>query len=118
MRLRCSPPAVDRRTSATFLCRQGERRYTELMSDRERLHELVESLPTEQVRAWLAILDSPISDEEFFRRLGEAPEEAVDEETTHRILAAERVPGGNLSIEELKTQLEYSSGSIRPMRSR
>jgi len=36
------------------------------MSDRERLHAIVEVLPDEQVqvRAWLAILEAPVSDEE------------------------------------------------------
>jgi hypothetical protein len=44
----------------------------------------------------------PISDEEFARRLAEAPEEEVDEETVARILAAEAEQGESISHGELK----------------
>jgi hypothetical protein len=47
----------------------------------------------------------PISDEEFARRLAEAPEEEVDEGTTARILAAEAEPGKIISHGELKQRL-------------
>jgi hypothetical protein len=47
----------------------------------------------------------PISNVEFGRRLSEAPEEGVDEESTARILAAEAEHGENISHEELKQRL-------------
>jgi hypothetical protein len=47
----------------------------------------------------------PISDQEFARRLAEAPEEEVDEVTTARILAAEAEQGESISHEELKQRL-------------
>ena len=61
------------------------------MSELDRLHEIIDSLPPQQVHALLTLLESaqPVSDEEFARRLAEAPEEEADEETVARILAAE-----------------------------
>ncbi|MGD0872077.1 MAG: hypothetical protein ABSB88_21220 [Bryobacteraceae bacterium] len=47
----------------------------------------------------------PISDEEFARRLAEAPEEEVDEGTIARILAAEAEQGESISHGELKQRL-------------
>ena len=47
----------------------------------------------------------PISDEEFARRLAEAPEEEVDAETMARILAAEAEEGENISHGEMKQRL-------------
>jgi hypothetical protein len=47
----------------------------------------------------------PISDEEFVRRLAEAPEEEADEETVARILAAEAEQGEMVSRGELKRRL-------------
>jgi hypothetical protein len=78
------------------------------MSDRERLHEIVESLPVEQVRALLTILESETetaSQEQFLRQLAEAPAEEVDEKTIARILAAEGERGENISHDELKRRL-------------
>lgn len=77
------------------------------MSDVERLHKIVDSLPAQQVRALLTLLEvpQPISDEEFVRRLAEAPEEDVDEETAARILAAEAERGETISHDELKQRL-------------
>ena len=77
------------------------------MSDRERLHEIVETLPVDQVQAWLAILEGigAISDQEFARRLAEASEEEVDPETAARMLAAEAEAGVNKSCEDLKRRL-------------
>jgi hypothetical protein len=46
-----------------------------------------------------------ISDEEFARRLAEAPEEGIDEETMARILAAEAEQGESISHEEMKQRL-------------
>jgi hypothetical protein len=46
-----------------------------------------------------------ISDEEFARRLAEAPEEGIDEETMARILAAEGEKGESISHEEMKQRL-------------
>jgi len=77
------------------------------MSDVDRLHEIIDTLPPKRVSALLTLLDAqqPITDEEFVRRLAEAPEEEVDEETIARILAAETEPGETISHDELKRQL-------------
>ncbi len=77
------------------------------MSDLDRLHEIVDSLPSRQVRALLNLLEpaQPVSDEEFVRRLAEAPIEEVDEETVARILAAEAEQGDALSHDALKRRL-------------
>ena len=77
------------------------------MSDRDRLHEIVDTLPPQQIRALLSLLETgqPISDEEFARRLTEAPEEEVDEETAARILAAEAEQGETISHDELRRRL-------------
>lgn len=77
------------------------------MSDLDRLHEIIDALPQQQVQALLALLvpPQPISDEEFARRLAEAPEEEVDEETMARILAAEAEKGESISHEEMKQRL-------------
>lgn len=75
------------------------------MSDVDRLHEIIDALPPRQIDALLALLDTPISNEEFVRRLAEAPEEEVDEESRARILAAEAEHGENISHEELKQRL-------------
>jgi len=77
------------------------------MGDRERLHEIIDTLPQQQIHALLTVLESaqPVSDEEFARRLAEAPEEEVDEETVARILDAEAEQGEMLSHGELKQRL-------------
>ena len=77
------------------------------MSELDRLHEIINALPPQQVRALLTLLvpPRPINDEEFARRLAEAPEEEVDEETTSRILAAEAEEGEAISNEDLKQRL-------------
>ena len=77
------------------------------MSDLDRLHEIINALPRQQVQTLLALLGSqrPISDEEFARRLAEAPEEEVDEETMARILAAEGEIGESISHGEMKQRL-------------
>jgi hypothetical protein len=78
-----------------------------IMSDLDRLHEIIDALPQQQVQALLALLvpPQPISDEEFARRLAEAPEEEVDEETVARILAAEAENGESISHAEMKHRL-------------
>ena len=78
-----------------------------IMSDLDQLHEIIDALPPPQVHALLALLAAPqpISDEEFARRLAEAPEEEVDEGTTARILAAEAERGESISHGELKQRL-------------
>jgi hypothetical protein len=75
------------------------------MSDLDRLHEIIDDLPPQQVHALLTLLDNrqPIGDEDFRRRLAEVPQEEVDEETTARVLEAE--PGENISHGELKQRL-------------
>jgi hypothetical protein len=77
------------------------------VSDLDRLHEIIDTLPSRQIHALLALLDTPrsVDDEEFARRLAEAPEEAVDEETAARILAADAEPGESISHNELKRRL-------------
>jgi hypothetical protein len=77
------------------------------MSDLDRLHQIIDTLPPPQIHALLTLLDirQPIGDEEFDRRLAEVPEEDVDEETTARILAAEAEQGESISHGELKQRL-------------
>jgi hypothetical protein len=77
------------------------------MSDLERLHEIVDSLPPRQIHALLTLLESvqPVSDAEFAHRLAEATEEEADEETVARILAAEAEQGEMVSHGELKRRL-------------
>jgi hypothetical protein len=78
-----------------------------IVSDLDRLHEIIDTLPQQQVQALLALLvpPQPISDEEFVRRLAEASEEEVDEETVARILAAEAEKRESISHEEMKQRL-------------
>jgi hypothetical protein len=73
------------------------------LTDLDRLHETIDALPPEQVRALLNLLvpRQPISAEEFSRRLAEAPRDRVDEETIARILAAEVEEGESISHGEL-----------------
>ena len=77
------------------------------MSDLDRLHELIDTLPVQHVQALLTISQStePVDHEEFAWRLAAAPREEVDEETVARILAAEAEPGERISHDELKRQL-------------
>ena len=77
------------------------------MSDLDRLHEIIDTLPPQQVHALLTLLApaQPVSDEKFARRLAEAPEEEVDEETTARIFAAEAERGEIISQGELRQRL-------------
>jgi hypothetical protein len=77
------------------------------MSDLERLHEIIDMLPPQQVHALLALLDAgqSMSDEEFALRLAEAPEEEAGEETVARILAAEAEQGEMVAHGELKRRL-------------
>ena len=77
------------------------------MSDLDRLHEIIDALPPQQVRARLTLLapPPPISDEEFAHRLAMASEEDVDEETIARVLAAEAAQGEIISHGELKQRL-------------
>jgi hypothetical protein len=77
------------------------------MSDLERLHEIVNVLSSQQVRALLTLLApaQPVSDEEFARRLAEAPEEEADQETVACVLAAEAEQGDAISHDALKRRL-------------
>jgi hypothetical protein len=77
------------------------------MNDLEQLHEIIDVLPPRQVHVLLTLLAplQAISNEEFSRRLTEAPEEVVDESTTARIFAAEAEGGANLSHAEVKLRL-------------
>ena len=77
------------------------------MSDLDRLHEIIDALPQQQVQALLTLLvpPRPISDEEFARCLAEAPEEEVDEDTVARIVAAEAEEGESISHGEMKQRL-------------
>jgi len=78
-----------------------------IMSDVDRLHEIIDALPPQQVHALLTLLApaQPIGDEEFARRLAMAPDEEVDERTIARILAAETEQGEMISHGELKQRL-------------
>jgi len=77
------------------------------MSEQERLHEIIDALPPQQVRALLTLLEpaQPIGDEEFSRRLASAPEEEADEVTVSRVLAAEAEQGDTVSHGEMKRRL-------------
>ncbi len=76
------------------------------MSDLDRLHEIIDTLPEPQVHALLTLLaPESISDEAFARRLAEAPEEEVDRETAARVFAAEAEAGETISHGELKQRL-------------
>ena len=77
------------------------------MSELDRLHEIIDALAPQQIHALLTLLvpPQPTSDEEFARRLAEAPGEEVDEETIARILAAEAEQGESISHGELKHRL-------------
>jgi hypothetical protein len=77
------------------------------VSDLDRLHEIINALPPQQVHALLTLLSppQPISDEEFARRLADAPKEDVDEGTAARILAAEAERGESVSHRELRQRL-------------
>jgi hypothetical protein len=77
------------------------------MSEVDQLHEIIDVLPPQQVHALLALLEPlrPISDAEFARRLAEAPEEDVDEETATMLLAARAEIGETISHEEMKRRL-------------
>lgn len=77
------------------------------MSDVDRLHEIIDTLPPQQVNALLTLLapSQSISDAEFAQILAEAPEEDVDEETAARILAAEAEDGESISHEEMLRRL-------------
>ena len=77
------------------------------MSDLERLHEIIDALPPQQVHALLTRLAPPqaIEDEEFGLRLAMAPEEEADDETVARILAAEAEQGESISHREMKQRL-------------
>jgi hypothetical protein len=77
------------------------------VSDLDRLHEIIDTLPPRQVHALLTLLDTPesIDREEFVRGLAEAPEEEVDEQAAARVLAAEAEQGESISHDELRRRL-------------
>ena len=77
------------------------------MSDVDRLHTIIDGLPPRQVYALLTLLapSHAISDSDFARRLADAPEEDVDEETIARLLAAEAEEGENISHREMMQRL-------------
>lgn len=77
------------------------------MSETDRLHEIIDVLPPQQVHALLTLLEAApaLSAEAFARRLAEAPEEDVDPETAVSILAAQAESGEYVSHDELKRQL-------------
>ena len=76
------------------------------MSDLDRLHEIIDALPQQQIHALLTLLESyqPVSDEEFALCLRSAPAEEVDEGTATAVLAAE-AESGEISQDDLKQQL-------------
>ena len=101
--------AVQQQPCGPFDILEAQRPLTteQIMSDLDRLHDIIDALPPQQIHALLTLLDTrqPISDEEFARRLAEVPEEEVDEETIARILAAEAEQGESISHGELKQRL-------------
>jgi hypothetical protein len=83
------------------------------MNERDRLREIIETLPPQQVQALLTLLapHQSISHDEFTRLLAAAPEEDVDEETTARILGSEVEPGESISHDEMKRRLGVAAES-------
>ena len=83
-----------------------------IMSELDRLHEIIDALPPQHIHALLTLLSppQPISDEEFARRLAMAPEEEVDEGTAARIFAAEAERGEIVSHSALKQRLGMWNG--------
>ena len=77
------------------------------------LDGIIDRLPQHQVHALLALLEAvkSVTDEEFSRRLSEAPEEDVDEETVASVLAAEAKQGEIVAQDELKRRLRLWSVS-------
>ena len=77
------------------------------MSDRERLHEIIDTLPPHQIQALLTLLqrEQSLSDEDFARHLAGLPEDDTDEETVTRVLAAEAEAGETITSAELKRHL-------------
>jgi hypothetical protein len=77
------------------------------VSDIDRLHQIIDTLAPQQVRALLALLEAheQVDNEEFVRRLAEAAEEEIDEETAARILASESEAGELITHQELKQRL-------------
>jgi hypothetical protein len=77
------------------------------MSDLDRLHEIIDTLPPRRVHALLTLLETSqsIDNENFASRLAEAPKEEVDGETAARILAAESEEGPRISHDGLKNRL-------------
>jgi hypothetical protein len=77
------------------------------MSDLDRLHEIIDKLPLQQVHALLTLLEpeQSLSDEDFFRLLALAPEEEIGEEITKRLSAAEAEEGEIVSHEEMTRRL-------------
>jgi hypothetical protein len=65
----------------------------------ERLHQLIEELPAEQVMALLTLLEpmTRVREDEAF--------DEIDEATVQRVLAAEQEPGENISLDEMKRRL-------------
>jgi hypothetical protein len=79
------------------------------MSEIERLRQIIDTLPPQQVHALLTLLapHSPVSHDEFLRLLSEAPEEDVDDETAARILSSNGERGETISHDELKHRLGF-----------
>ena len=77
------------------------------MSELDRLHEIIDSLPPRQVQALLTLLETPapLSADQFATLLADASEEEVDEETIARLLAAEAEPGESITHEQFKQRL-------------
>jgi hypothetical protein len=80
--------------------------FAQVMSDLDRLHQIIDTLLPREIHALLTLLESQrtISHEEFALRLQGIPEEEVDEKTAAAILAAEAEPG-DISHDELKRRL-------------
>ena len=84
------------------------------MNERDRLREIIETLPRQQVQALLTLLapNQSTSHDEFTRLLADAPGEGVDEETAARVLASEAEPGESISHDEMKRRLGVAAESF------
>jgi ssDNA-binding replication factor A large subunit len=80
------------------------------VSDRDRLHGLIDVLPDETIAAILTLVDPPgrvLTNEEFAARMAEISAEEgeeLDEETAAAILAGEAEDGPYMTLEELMAE--------------
>lgn len=76
------------------------------MSNRERLHEIIDRLSPYQVDALVALFEPALlSDEEFLRKINSPPPLDIDEETAAELRAALAEREETISHEQMKREL-------------